>query len=709
MDTRGIRRTINSVAIESLRKASPVSTRTVLTICFFTLQFMAAAGAGQTLKVFVAPDGNDRWSGLLARPDAAGDNGPVASLQRARDLVRATGAQRGAEVVIAGGDYHLDSSVAFSAKDSGTAVTPVVYRAADGQEVHLIGGRTIDGFSDVTDPAVLSRLSPAARGHVLRVDLKSQGMRNFGRYRSRGFARPAAPAALDLFFRDEPMTLARWPNDGFVKIAGIPRDQQAPDEHGGTLGKLPGGFLYEGDRPRRWKDLDDVWVHGYWAYDWANSYERVASIDTDRRLVKTAVPYGNYGFRPGQRIYFLNILEELDAPGEWYLDRGAGILYFWPPAPLSGGTVKVSLIEQPLIQLKNVSHLTLRGLTLECARGDGIRIEGGTDDAVDRCTVRNVGDTAVVVQGGTKHCVTGCRIYNTGDGGITLSGGDRKTLTPAGHLAENNSLHHIARWSKCYQPAIAISGVGIRAAHNLIYDHPHCAILLSGNDHLVEFNEIHHVCLETGDVGAIYMGRDYTFRGNVIRFNYLHDTGGVGMGSMGVYMDDCVSGTMIYGNLFKNVQRAVFLGGGRDFTVENNVFVDCRPAVQLDARGLDKTPVWHDMVYKYMRQQFEAMSPDRPPYLTRYPELAALKKYYAAGNGIPPGNIVIAHNVSVGGQWLSLQWRATDAMLRTAGNLVNADPRFVDPAAGNYQLRDDSPAFPLGFKRLPVEQMGLKK
>ena len=130
------------------------------------------------------------------------------------------------------------------------------------------------------------------------------------------------PAALELFFKDQPMTLAQWPNAGFEKIAGTP--DAARDEHGGTLGKLAAGFNYEGDRPQRWADTNDIWIHGYWAYDWANSYEHVASIDTQKRLIKTDPPHGNYGFRTGQRFYFLNILEELDEPGEWYLDRKTG-------------------------------------------------------------------------------------------------------------------------------------------------------------------------------------------------------------------------------------------------------------------------------------------------------------------------------------------------------------------------------------------------
>src|SRR6266480_4567166 len=189
------------------------------------------------------------------------------------------------------------------------------------------------------------------------------------------------------------------------------------------------------------------------------------------------------------------------------------------------------------------------------------------------------------------------------------------------------------RWSRCYVPAVGMNGVGLRASHNLIHDHPHCAILFTGNDHLIEFNDIHHIALETGDVGAIYTGRDYTFRGNRIRHNHIHETGGVGMGSMGVYMDDCVSGTEVFGNVFYKVHWAVLLGGGRDHRVKNNLFVDCDPAVRADGRGLDSTPVWRDMVDTYMRRELAAVP--SALYRERYPELKSLDAWYG-----PPGGPV---------------------------------------------------------------------
>jgi hypothetical protein len=695
-------------------------------------------------QLYVATTGNDANSGTRARP--------FATLERARDEVRrlkqdGKQPEGGLTIWLRGGDYVRTNALELTAADSGTPNAAIVWRACKGETVRLLGGRNLSGFEPVTDPATLARLPEAARGHAIQVNLKSLGVTDFGQMRSRGFGRPLTPAHCELFCGGRPMTLARWPNEGdWERIAGYPDAGAMKDEHGGKTGKLEEGFTYSGDRPREWKDLSDVWVHGYWSWDWANSYERVASIDLDRRLVKTAAPYGMYSFRKGQRFYFLNLLEELDQPGEWFLDRTTGILYFWPPAPLTpreptslparsgdsetagrdagarGGAtpeVLLSLLADPLLKLSDVSHVTFRGLILEATRGSAVQIHGGASNRVAGCLIHNIGNYGVTIEGGAGHGVLSCDIFDTGDGGVSMDGGDRQTLRPAGHFVENCHFARQGRWSKCYVPAVLIGGVGQRASHNLIHDHPHCAILFTGNDHVIEFNEIHHIALETGDVGAIYTGRDYTFRGNRIRYNFVHDTGGVGMGSMGIYMDDCVSGTEIFGNIFCKVQRAAFLGGGRDHQVINNIFVDCNYAVELDGRGLDPSPVWHGMVDQTMRQSLAKMPPAL--YRERYPAMKALDQYYgppdgpaitgAAFKGIPPENNVVARNISVG-KWLKEYWHATPGMLLLENNLTNAASSFVRPPGDaaqtkDFALRRDSPAWKLGFQPIPLDKIGL--
>jgi hypothetical protein len=233
---------------------------------------------------------------------------------------------------------------------------------------------------------------------------------------SRGFGRAIAPAHPELFFDGQPMTVARWPNGSeWARIAGFPRDQVKGDDHGGELGVLTGGFQYEGDRPRGWAKSDDIWVHGYWAWDWANSYERIERIELEQRLVRTASPHGLYGFRKGQRFYFLNVLEELDEPGEWYLDRVAGRLYFWPPAPgLDVSEVILSFVETPLISMDDVSHVTFRGLILEAGRSHGISVRGGRDNVIAGCAIHLMGNYGVWIEGGQAHAVRSCDIENTG-------------------------------------------------------------------------------------------------------------------------------------------------------------------------------------------------------------------------------------------------------------------------------------------------------
>ena len=670
---------------------------------------------------FVAPAGDDSRVGTK--------DAPFASLERARAAVRELKSKEpsrkeGINVWLGAGDYERTNAFELTTADSGMPGAPITWVALPEGTVRLLGGKKLTGFRSVTNQEVLNRLSEAARSHVLECDLAKGGAAEFGELKSRGFGRPSTPSHSELFYGGKPMTLARWPNEGnSEKIAGFPEDAAQPDEHGGKIGKLENGFFYTGDRPGNWKDISGLWVHGYWSWDWANSYERVASLDVEKRWVKTAAPFGHYGFRKGQRFHFLNILEELDEPGEWFLDRNSATLYFWPPDARipdgPTGEILLSLSAEPFLKLKGASFVNIKRLVLEATRSTAVEIDGGASNLIAGCIIRNVGNYGVRISGGKGNGVQSCDILDTGDGGVSLEGGNRETLSPGGHFVENCHFQRQGRWSKCYVPAILIGGVGQRASHNLIHDHPHCAILFNGNDHLLDYNEIHHIALETGDVGAIYTGRDYTYRGNRIRHNYIHHTGGVGMGSMGVYMDDCVSGAEIFGNIFYKVQRAAFLGGGRDHHVVNNIFVECNYAVELDGRGLDKSPVWHNMVDKTMRQSL-ASAPLKL-YRERYPAMRSLDAFYGPPDGppiesdqfkgVPPESNVVLRNVCVG-KWLNVYWNATQAMLRLENNLTNAAPEFVSKPsdsspATDFRLNPDSPAFKLGFEQVPADKMGL--
>jgi hypothetical protein len=659
------------------------------------------------VEFHVSADAGARGDGSRGRP--------FGSLETARDAVRALRKQAGGlpkggvTVQIEPGVFFRDRAFELTSEDSGAPGAPVVYRGAGAARTRLTGGRRVEGFARVTDPDVLSRLPPAAARRVVVADLRAQGITDFGVMKPRGFGKANVPAALELFYNGRPMPLARWPNVDFLTIQDIPTEGSRKNEWGQPVSPYDRGFIFRDGRLTRWRPSPDLWVHGYWCWDWANSYERVASMDPATGLIRTAGDHEHYGFRTGQRFYFLNVLEELDAPGEWYLDRETGRLYFWPPSPLRFGEAWVSLLEQPLITLKDASHVVIRDMGLECVRGLAVAIAGGERDAVLGCAIGDCGDYGMRIKGGSDHLVAGCDISDTGDGGITITGGDRQTLAPCHHAVENCHLHHFGRWSRTYVPGVQFHGVGLRVAGNLFHDAPHTAILFSGNDVTIENNEIHSVCMETGDAGAIYTGRDYTFRGNVVRRNFIHHLGGVGMGTMGVYNDDCVSGTLMTSNVFYRLTRAVMMGGGRDLVAENNLFVDCDPAISFDARGVDKHPVWSKMVYGVMKERLEAVNWRQPPYAERYPEILDVEKYYATNAGVPPENCAVRRNVCVRGKWLWDAWHKSDNWLTQTNNVIlDDDPGFADLARLDFRLPAESPAFARGFQPIPMQDIGLR-
>jgi hypothetical protein len=541
---------------------------------------------------------------------------------------------------------------------------------------------------------VLGRLSPEARRHVRvhRVD-------GLGALSSRGFGRARQAAHSELFFNGDRMTVARWPNGEFARI-GESLDADAPDDgHGRRLGRLPFGFRYEGDRPAKWKADDNIWVHGYWAWDWADSYERVTKLDPATRDILTAPPHGLYGFRKGQRYYFLNVLEELDQPGEFYLDAANRQVYFWPPSDLRKAEVFLSRLDAPVLHVKDARGLTFDGFAIEATRGHGIVIEGGDSVRVTNVRLRNIGSVGVIVDGGRAHAITRGEISHTGDSAIEITGGDRATLSPAGHRVEDCDIHHMGQWVRTYNPAVKLNGVGNIVAHNHIHDAPHAGILMTGNDHIVEFNNIHHLALETGDVGAIYIGRDYTERGTVIRHNYIHDLGGVGFGSMAVYLDDCASGITVHGNIFHNLKYGAFVGGGRDNRIENNVFVACNPAIRVDARGIDPRPVWQNMIYNIMKPKVL----EAPHFLEKYPEIRTVLPYFDKPGGAPPEGNSIRRNL-IAGEGIVYRQGAQPFVTDVADNTMLPDASFFTPATGAYTAPPGAP-----HTRIPFERIGPRR
>jgi len=700
-----------------------------------------------TLELHVAPGGRDPWSGVLAQPTAAGTDGPLATLGRARDILRewrAAGKARGPVVVwLHAGTYELAATLAFDDRDSGQPGARVTYRAVPGAEVRLCGGRDIPAaaLTPVTDPAILDRLpGPEARQAVRRVDLRALGITDVGALRPRGFRRPYVPAPLEVFIDGQALWLARWPNDGTVPIGkvldpgSVPRDGDFADR-GGT-------FEYADDRHARWTQAEDLWLSGLWHYGYADDTIRVAAIDPAKRTVSMAQAT-MYGIATGaawQAYYALDLIEEIDQPGEYVVDRAQGVLYLYPPTGFSPerSRVQVSLLEEPLLALEGASHIDFEDILFECSRGMGVYIERGTGNRFAGCTFRNLGIVAVCIgkgtqplkvyahagtaepasrmlgswhehiydnsafdrQGGTNHVIESCDIYNTGAGGISLGGGDRRTLTPAGNVVRNCHIHHFNRLDRSYKAAINIDGVGNRIEHCLIHDCPNNAIYLHGNDHVLEFNEVHRSCQVADDMGVFYMGRDPSEAGNVIRHNFFHHNGSEHGATGTLYFDDGACGVTVFGNVFFRNRGGMWINGGYRHRFENNLFIETPAAI---ASGWPPAS-WHQQLGDELWQKRLQRDLDitQPPYSERYPELLGLYRAAPADEAVHGQDVF--RNVAVRAGALGGDRNRVEGNWET-----DEDPGFVDAGAMDFRLEPGAvlPARVPGFRPIPFAQIGL--
>lgn len=643
-------------------------------------------------EVFVGPDGQDSNDGSRRHP--------FATLTRARDALRArkAGGVRGAlGVRLLSGEYPVPGPLELTAEDSGTEGAPVIYRAEEKGGAVLYGGARLTGFSPVTDPAILRRLPAEAHGQVQQCDLKARGFTDYGRLAVRGFGQRPSPPTLEIFFDRRPLTLARWPNQGFVGIRSLV-------ESGNQVEGRPSVIEYDADRHARWTEAADPWLFGYFRYLWADATIKIARIDTGARTLTTdeAYRYGS-GMDTGQGIqyYAFNLLEEIDQPGEWYLDRQTGMLYVYPPSDPARATIEMGMLTTPMITMDQVTDVRIEGLTLDLGRYHGMVITDSSRVLIAGCTVRRMAGNGIMLHGGERSGILGCDLHTIGRRATELIGGDRATLTPANHFVENCRIHDFGRIDRTYTPAIQLEGVGNRVAHNLMYDCPSSVMRIEGNDHVIEYNDVHSAVRESDDQGAIDLFRNATYRGMVFRYNRFINVGKTGTGAAvhgqaAIRFDDAISGMLVYGNLFVRSANghfgAIQMNSGRDNLMDNNMFVDCKQGISGGWRAGNK--VWQQLRAQQDLPGF--YTGDR--YLERYPRIGTMLDE-PAFNHIWRNAFVQCGALATG------SLRHLDLF---QNGVFEEDPGFMDAAGNDYRLQPDAPLFDqLGMRPLPLAEIGL--
>ena len=659
---------------------------------------------------YVSTSGNDNNPGSIEKP--------FATIEKARDAVKSVNhASQTATVFVRGGVYSLNQPFKLGKEDGGTVQNPVIYSAYKDEKVFLRGSKVIvpSDFKTITVKSTLHRIEPKLRGKIQELDLSALEIKNIKVYPDK-FNDDGG--IVELFMDNERMPLSRYPNVGEMTMrkviinGGGQETKNADWANFYAAGQKeaapprPGVFEYRDKRTNHWINAIDrgVWIKGFWRIPWQNEAVRIAKIDTVSRTITLSVPVpggiGNKYTRPegnGKEPYWLmNLLEEIDQPGEWAIDFKDKKLYFYQPKKITNGSVRIADINSALIQLNNTANIQIKGITVEENMSNGIQILGGENNLIAGCTVRNITKTAIIVDGGKNHTVLSNDLYNLGGGGVWLRGGDEVSnpRVAANFKVVNNHIFHFSQLTRIYEAGINAGftgggggghhvAVGMYIAHNLIHDTPHVGVLYGSWDTTFEYNEIFDYCKVSDDMGAFYCYDLYERMGNqTIAYNFIHNSP---IGD-GIYFDNDHRNVHVYGNLvalFSEPKRRgtafLYKSGSQakqnhpqNMECYNNIAVNCNYGFQF----------------------------------LSFPSMVDSNKVYnnvSALNSLPFRNRILEltnkeHDTI-----------AIPAPAKFKNIAYKEDPGFTDLKKFNFTLKTDSKIFKdlPEFKALPIEKMGL--
>jgi len=711
----------------------------------------------ETRTLYVSVQGDDNNRGTAASP--------FATLLRAQRAVREVKNGSGAvKVVVLEGTYYLETPLSFSPKDSGNSRTPVIFAASGGHHVTISGGRKlVCSWTSGNNGIMMTHVPPGLEFTQLFVNGKRQIRARYPNYD------PSTPG-----------------KSGYILAAGaIPGDAPnpfaGPDEDMTFATEAPRGIRFDPSTfsRRKWSNLQDAEIHIFQAAYWGNLQWKIKGID----FASNSIWFGEGGQQMGAKwssnpgvlnqksLFFIdNVWEELDAPGEWFLDKKKSILYYYPDAEtnLQTATIEVPILEHAIrfsgTPENPVQNISLQGFRIAHTattylqpydvpslsdwaihRGGSVFAEGTRDCSIEACFFDAVGGNAIFVNNyNRRFSVIDCKFTESGDSAICFVGDLEKTAGtqrafPYECLASNNLIHDCGFFGKQIAGVYISRAKRITASHNLMYNLPRAAICIGDSTwggHVIEFNQTHDTVRETSDHGPFNAwGRDrgwalaqshgpYTVDRSldvwealvdamepvIVRNNFFNEKSGWGLD-----LDDGASNFEIYNNISV---------GGVSMKLREGAYRKVCNNIWYLSKGAPCFHVGNNYNHDQYFNNITVMDPGNTKWPDGWPWWPQMIYSVIAPPAVGPWFERIDNNCfyCAGGDF-----QAVVDQLRSESGKRNAqrydlagwqklgfdqhsifgDPLFVDPENHDFRVRPESPALKVGFKNFEMGRWGL--
>ncbi len=626
-------------------------------------------------------------------------------------------------VLLREGRYYIEEGIDLN-EDTLKNFSSVVFSAFENENVIISGSEKIDMTKAIpVNDSIKTRLRDSAKDKVVQVDLTEQGITNITQPTLAGYMK-ARESFSQIIIDDTSYNVARWPNSSYAIIDKCLND----GKDGNAISFTVAENTNELSNKSKWHYAENAILNGFFSdYDWKMDIIGVSSFSPETNSITTSNNPGvTIGTMDSPRRFFIeNLVEEIDAPGEWYIDND-NILYIYPVSENS--EVYISTLSDTMIEVSNINNVHFENLTFNGTVSSALHFDRAKNCEIKNCNIKNISSNAVSFYNCYNTGIVSSDLSYIGKTGVAIYDSNYTNMRDNNIYITDNKINKFATLSRngTGTAITATHTIGTKISNNKIYDAPWVAILMDDAINMtIEYNDIFDVQQDYGDAGAIYTGQSYISQGNTIRYNYIHDlepySSDINGYVSGIYMDDMVCGFNIYGNVISKAPIGILLGGGKNLTVSNNIIMHNNVTkalcpINADDRGLN----WASATSSVLMNELNTFIVKYPLHANNFKHLT--EKYYTTQEfcGYPANNTItnnffynaenaksgiydiyydsthknsVSGNYSYGENWL---------------DYLSGSP-FVNENNGDFTIKDNSiisKRIP-GFTAIPFDKIGL--